>query len=153
MQKLITVELEIVACEVTHLVEIAPHGALKEAVLILRGKATTSTELKRLPAFAFEAFQDIPRLSVPGFEARDFSQAKASIKDNLPDGIVFLRAGMAVDQKETIGIMLEQLGDRTGSPRRIEIWKIKRVDIKLVEEWPEVRSTWQDAMTREWTII
>jgi hypothetical protein len=151
-------DLEIIDCAVTLLVETAPHGALKEAVLILRGKAITLAELKRLPAGALYHFQPYFDSQLSELKLWDSLLSKASIQGEWLDGIVFLRAGSRAVQKNSVGIILEQLGDHTGKFRRVGVWifrKTQNFELKysVEQEFPEVRSAWQDAMTREWKII
>jgi hypothetical protein len=150
-------DLEIVDCSVTPLVETAPRGALKEAVLILRGKAITLTELKRLPVGALNYFQPYFDSQVPPeLEAWDSLPSKASIQSEWPDGIVFLRAGRTVAiLARSVGIILEQLEDDIGRFRRIGFWRTKKSELgySVEQEFPDVRSAWQDAVTREWKII
>jgi hypothetical protein len=133
---------------------------LKEAVLILKGKAMTLTELKRLPADALNNFQLYFDSQVPELKAWDSLPLKASIQGEWPDGIVFLRAGkVRAHMGDTAGIILEQLEDDTGRFRRIGAWSDMNfrhfvlnhpVKQKFLEE---VRSAWQDATTREWKVI
>jgi hypothetical protein len=160
MLEFIPKDLEIVDCSVTPLVETAPHGALKEAVLILRGKAITLTELKRLPVGALNYFQPYFYSQVPPeLEAWDSLPLKASIQGGWPDGIVFLRAGRTVAiWAISVGIILEQLEDDIGRFRRIGFWSFKNtkkseLGYSVEQEFPDVSSAWQDAMTREWKII
>jgi hypothetical protein len=156
IQGFILEDLEIVDCTVTPLVETAPHGALKEAVLVLRGKAITSAELKCLLSDGLKHFHPSFDSEASELEAWNSFPSKASIQGELPDRVVFLRAGRGRGhRRETVGIILEQLEDDTGRFRRIGVWSLsstKNVDLKRsVEE--ELRSAWQDAMTREWKII
>lgn len=156
IQKFIPEDFEIVDCAVTPLVKTAPHGALKEAVLILRGKAITLAELERLPARALNRFQPYFDSQVPGLKAWDPLPSKASIQGEWPDGILFLRAGRRrLLQAPPVGIILEQLEDETGRFRRIGAWIFRNShDFGLKKSvGEELRSAWQDAMTREWKII
>jgi hypothetical protein len=154
IQEFIPGDLEIVDCAVTPLVETAPHGALKEAVLILRGKAITLAELKLLPVGALCYFQPLFDSHVLESKAWNDLQPKAWLGE-WPDGIVFLRAGIGGVQWQSIGIILEQLEDDTGKFRRIGAWSFtttQHLESKepVEEKW---RSAWQDAMTRDWKII
>jgi hypothetical protein len=156
MLEFIPKDLEIVDCSVMPLVETAPHGALKEAVLILRGKAITSTELKCLLPDGLKDFHPSFDSAASELEAWNSCPSKASILGELPDRAVFLRAGRGGEVGGTVGIILEQLEDNTGRFRRIGawtlLWSTKNVDLKRSVK-DELGSAWQDAMTREWKII
>jgi hypothetical protein len=155
IQEFIPEDFEIVACAVTPLVETAPHGALKEAVLVLRGKAVTLAELNRLPAGGLNSFWPYFDSQVPELKVWHSLPSKASILGELLDGIVFLRAGRdSMYADKSVGIILEQLKDDTGRFRRIGAWYQTSQGFKWKKSVEEkLRSAWQDAMTREWKII